>query len=324
MKNLTESIQNAVATEVYHHSLEIKDKSATDYIWENTEVIPFDELIVSWNAMRPQYGAFVISVSIKKEEWTPWFSYAYWGSSTQWGGDTRSEAHSVEIEQDILSILKGGKATGFRVRVEAVEGASLDEFYALHACASRIHELTSSEVIMTGPSIDLKVPLVSQMALQHVRKRDMCSPTSTSAAISYLLKKNRLDPVAFALHSHDDMHDIFGNWVLNTAHAASVMGKDWNCWVQRLKGFNGIYRKLQEGTPVVVSVRGPLTGSAVPNTSGHLMVVKGYRAADNHVLCMDPGFPDDKSTEVSYKLTEFLEAWSRRRYVAYVFKQNCL
>lgn len=317
-------IQSAAATEMYHHNLDITDKAAASYIWENRDSILFDELIISWNAMRPQYGGFTLSVSIKKGEWSPWFSYAYWGSKGQWGGDVSSVDHSIEIKQDIISITNGEKASGFRVRIEAAEDAVLDEFYSLHACASKIDEFNPHDIIIAGPSIDLKVPLVSQMALQHLRKRDMCSPTSTSAAISYLLKKNRLDPISFALHSHDDMYDIFGNWVLNIAHASSVLGKGWRCWVQRLQGFNKLYKHLQEGTPVVVSIKGELPGSPLPYNYGHLVVVKGYRATDNHVLCMDPAYPDDEATNVSYKLNDFVDAWSRRKFIAYVFKSGQL
>lgn len=310
------------ATQIYHHPVNPVDDGTIDYEWVCHETIPFNELIISWNAMRPQYGGFEIFVSVKTRAWSPWFPYAYWGSNGQWGGDVTAADGFFEIKQDILRFINSDKATGFQIRVKAVEGANLDEFYTLHACATRLEDLSIKKEFVSGPSIDLKVPLVSQMALPHVRKRDMCSPTSTSSAISYLLKMNRLDPIAFALHAHDDIFDIFGNWVLNTAHAAAVMGKRWNCWVQRLQGFGDIYKQLREGTPVVVSLKGELPGGPQPYNQGHLVVVKGYRVHDSHVLCMDPAFPDDSLTNVGYKLNDFLDAWSRRQYLAYVFKPN--
>ena len=156
---------------------------------EDSHANLFDELIISWNAMRPQYGGFSINVSIKLGSWTPWFPYAYWGDKGQWGGDISSRENFLEIKHDILNVTEGEKASGFKIQARAVDGANLDDFYSLHVCATSIKDLREKKEFISGPSIDLKVPLVSQMTLPHARKRDMCSPASLSAASSYLLKK---------------------------------------------------------------------------------------------------------------------------------------
>lgn len=98
-----------------------------------------------------------------------------------------------------------------------------------------------------------------------------------------------------------------------------MLGPKWNCWVERLNGFDEVYNQLLQGNPVVVSVRGPLKGSAAPYTKGHLMAVIGYRPIEHKVICMDPAFPSDQETIVEYDLEDFLQAWSRRGKIAYVF-----
>lgn len=79
---------------------------------------------------------------------------------------------------------------------------------------------------------------------------------------------------------------------------------------------------MKQGTPVIVSVRGPLTGSARPYAKGHLLVVIGYDSLNQKVICMDPAFPKDSETHVSYGLSDFVQAWNRRGNVAYVFTKK--
>jgi hypothetical protein len=69
-------------------------------------------------------------------------------------------------------------------------------------------------------------------------------------------------------------------------------------------------------------VRGPLPGSAKPYANGHLMAVIGYDPSQQTVICMDPAFPADSETHVVYHLSDFLQAWSRRGNVAYVFAKK--
>jgi Peptidase_C39 like family len=305
----------SMCTVTYHHDI---FPESDQYTWEQ-DSISFDELIVSWNAMRPQCGRFQISVSVKINGiWSPLYPYASWGNGGQQGGNVHDT--SIRIKEDILELLNGRQATGFRIVLKAEEGAHLDEFYSLHACASVITTVFSEKMIAFDHSFDLSVPLISQMQLHHPRHRDMCSASATAAAVSYLMKIDRLDPVSFALQAHDDAFGILGNWVLNTAQASSILGKHWSCWVERLSGFHDIYNHLKRNIPVVVSVKGPLSGSALPYNQGHLIVVKGYSHQEKHVLCMDPAFAEDKLTEVRYCLNDFLEAWSRRGCIAYIFK----
>ena len=101
-----------------------------------------------------------------------------------------------------------------------------------------------------------------------------------------------------------------------------MLGSEWNCWVERLSGFDDIYKRLQQGTPVIVSVRGPLPGGALPYAKGHLMTVIGYDTENKKVNCIDSAFPTDGETNVFYELSDFVQAWSRRGKVAYVFSKN--
>ena len=142
------------------------------------------------------------------------------------------------------------------------------------------------------------------MALSDERSKRLCSPTSTTAVIRFLSQSSLPSPLSFADSVVDTAFDIYGNWILNTAQASHLLKKPWTCCVVRLTSFDQVIRQLQKGYPVVVSVKGPLNGGATPYESGHLLVIKGYDSEKQEVFCMDPAFPTDELTLVSYDLND--------------------
>ncbi|MBX7067228.1 MAG: C39 family peptidase [Parachlamydiales bacterium] len=269
---------------------------------------PFDEMMISWNGQRPKTGVVNIYARVFLNEWTPWLKYGAWESHSQ--SSTQEQAGSVKVYQDAFEVLEGKKATGFHIKA--------DEPMRLHVYTNGESEQGSASPL--GP-VFLQVDGLSQIALAHPRNRDLCSPTSTAAVVRYLTRKT-VDPIQFATSVRDHGFDIFGNWVLNVAESSIHLGPAWNAWVERLYGIGDIYQRLLLGTPVVVSVRGPLPGSAQPYAKGHLLVVTGLDPVEKEVHCMDPAFESDAKTHVRYKLDDFLAAWERRGKVAYVFEKK--
>lgn len=288
-------------------------------LWLKEELLPFDEWMLSWNAARPKQGKIHLYVRLKTEEWTPWIEYAEWGAQEQRSFNTTLADAHVKVFQDAAELLDGRKATGFEVRIVAEGGAGLDELHSLHCYTNGDRQPFNETISYNGNALFLNVPGLSQMALDHERHKDLCSPTSTTAVTRYLSSDSTIDPITFAASVHDLGFNIYGNWVLNTAQAASLLGPSWNCWVERLSDFNVVIKQLERGAPTIVSIRGPLTGSALPYAQGHLLAVIGFDPALKKVHCMDPAFPTDPETIVSYDLSDFLTAWSRRGNVAYLF-----
>jgi hypothetical protein len=281
---------------------------------EVRDLEPFNEVIVSWNGKRPKVGSWSFWVSLYQEGWSEWLKLAEWGEGTQ--RTFHSESDVAKTYQDIARPLKG-HCTGFRVRVQAEKGAKLSSLQAISVCCSDLDLIEPLKLSM--PSVLLTdFPRQSQRLLPHHRALDLCSPTSTATAVSYL-RGEWVDPVLFAEQAHDKGFDIFGNWILNTAAAAEYLFPKYRTYVERLPDFGSIHRRLSQGMPVVVSVKGPLSGAPMPYTHGHLLCVIGYRKGK--VLCMDPGFDSHEKTFVSYELDDFIEAWTvRRKNLAYIFE----
>lgn len=290
--------------------------------WQEEGLSPFDELMVSWNAVRPIDGTFHFYVSVKTDEWSPWLLYASWGSDGQSSFLSKAEGAPTRVYQDALEVLEGKRATGFQVKIATEGGARLSDIHSVHVYTNgdKPKEVQKTDPFLT--STYLKVPGLSQMSLNHSRYTDLCSPTSTTAVARFLSNDYAIDPLLFAQHVWDSGFDIFGNWVFNVAQASVHLGDRWDCWVERLQGFNDIHDYMKHGTPVIASVRGPLPGSALPYATGHLLAVIGYDSSNQKVICMDPAFPRDLETQVSYDLYDFIQAWNRRGNVAYVFKNK--
>lgn len=290
--------------------------------WKEDHLPPFNELMISWNATRPLKGKYLFFISVKTDSWSPWLLYASWGKDGQTSFCSTTNDAPVRVYQDMLEVLESKQATGFQIKIISEEKAPLESIHGLHVYTNSDKTEEPLQTLSYSSPIQLQVKGLSQMALNHIRHQDLCSPTSTTAVVQYLLNNTEIDPIHFAQNSWDSNFDIFGNWVLNVAQAAAELGKSWNCWVERLNGFDEIYQSLHKGTPVVVSVRGPLPGSALPYAKGHLIAVIGYDPLQQKVICMDPAFPNDSETTVFYNLSDFLQAWNRRGRVAYLFSKN--
>lgn len=303
------------ATQLSHKYLTHDEQKNTSYIWEINHVNPFEEAIVSWEASRPSQGAFHVDISVYVDDWSPWLNYAYWGATDQY--TFHQETDYVKIYQDTLEICDS-KATKLRIRISAINQSTLQNFRALHACTSLLNK-EDVAYEKDGTSIRLDVSGLSQLALKDDRNDRLCSPTSTTAVLRYLLKTNTISPIDFANQIHDSSFDIYGNWILNTAQASHYLGPDWHCMVARLSDFETILDLLKNDCPIVVSVKGPLPGALLPYESGHLIVVRGYDAETKQVLCMDPAYLKDSDTLVSYSLDAFLTAWNKRSNVCYMF-----
>jgi len=312
------SISYLPASHIFHHKI-IHNHQNT-YMWKE-KAAPFDELIISWNGERPLKGYYSISVSLYTTRWSPWLDYAFWSVTEQGTFSHQPLSACCKSFQDTIHVLERNKATQFKICVTAHEGASLKNFRTLYACTTSLSNYQFSKDYTPIPSIHLDVSGLSQMTLQSERSKRMCSPTSTTSVINYL-SASHIDPLNFADCVIDDNFDIYGNWVLNIAQASHHLGENWCCYVARFTSFNQILESLQKGFPVIVSIQGPLSGSAQPYTEGHLIVVKGFDADEQKVLCMDPAFNDNALTHVNYAVDEFLTAWKRRNGIAYLFHRS--
>ncbi len=280
----------------------------------------FSQLIFSWNGFKPEYGYFTFWGQIRDsvtKKWHDWHKMIEWGCTLQRSFFTRAETgticHHVRIEMPYYCL-----ADGLRIKVEAHEGASLATLHGLFVSIANLNScITEYSMKPHLPSVCItNIPLQSQMQLDHPKKEVLCSPTSCSMIISYFTG-GITNPVDIAQSVYDNGLNAYGSWPFNTAQIFQSCNGAMICYVTRLHSFSNIHELLQQGIPVVVSVRGKLRGAPHDYNQGHLLVVIGWDARGRKVICHDPAFETNEKVHVRYDLDAFLEAWERSHHLTY-------
>lgn len=308
--------------------LNTKDNKSS-YVWQKSIPNHFTELIPSWNAIRPTRGKLSFFVSLKHSRWSPWKKIAEWEAN---GQQTFSNAKDpfVHTKHVRVEMQRGRKANAFRIKVLAEQGASIKNLKALFANTANWNLFRKIRPSHRLKSVVVKnVPRLSQWKINHHRKKDLCSPTSTSMISRYFLNRFTLrilpsttlyaQAKQFANNVHDNSYlDIYGNWLLNTAQAYTTTHGKVFYRVQRLNSFNELHWCLTKQMPIAVSIRGYLHGGAWPYNNGHFVVVVGWNQKNRTVICVDPAFRQIKHMVRSYRINDFLRAWGKSKNLAYV------
>ena len=304
-----------------------------EYVWTQMKTDPFSELILSWNVKRPQKGQFDFYVGIhhprfSKTGWSPWRKIAAWGAKKQ-QTFVHTRGTYVHVKHNHVELKRGLKVRGYRIKIVAKGGANIKDSKALFANTINPNSFKKDFVPKHLSSVIIKnVPRQSQMKVNHKRRGDFCSPTSTSMIVRYFdekFHKNRkrksLDEQVriFAAKSHDDSYlDIYGNWPLNVAQAFDDSFGKVYYRISRLNSFEELYGYLKRGIPVAVSIRGRLRGGYKDYNNGHFVVVVGWSQKRRAVLCIDPVFRSQKNMLRAYHEKDFLRAWGKSRNLSYV------
>lgn len=296
-----------------------------EYTWECDPHFPFNELILSWNAHRPDNGKLNFWVNVQHAQWSGWQKFAEWGAHTQ---KTFNNNHNTYVHTKHVRVVlcRGAYGKSFKIRVTGENGAQIYNLKALFACLADLKKFKAAYPRSKLPSILIKgVPKQSQMVLDHPRFKDLCSPTATSLILNYYRKhygyhrtSDLHDYVCdFADKVHDRILNSYGSWGLNVAQAYDSSNGEVFFRVERLNSFNDLHKYLSQKTPVAVSVR-HLHGGATPYANGHFMVVVGWNKDRQSVLCIDPAFKTSWQTLKAYKLGNFLRAWGRSVNLSYI------
>ncbi len=310
---------------LYKYILTKKDhalyKKKHYFVYRQTDTMPFTQLILTWNALRPEKGTFIFKVSVKNAQTNKWdtlHNVALWGKEQKsfFSKGVCSTFHysRLEMEKNLL-------ANGFEIHVEGDSDALINNLKALFVSICNQHEFISEPYELRAKGLSsCKVKRAvkkSQMMINHSRSNALCSPTSISMLVQTLQKKH-VDPLKTAQYVYDPSLDIFGNWPFNMAHAFELASKRLFFYVMRPSSFKEIYERLKNNIPVAVSIRGPIRGGYTPYKNGHLLVVVGWDALNKKVICHDPASNEFEGVKVAYDLHDFIVAWERSRRLTYM------
>jgi hypothetical protein len=241
--------------------------------------------------------------------WSPWIAGATVGQARFAGTVARSETLVCEIDEFIAS----PPAERIRVVLRASAGAPGSPL-AAPWCASLSAWSPGPDERPANDGARLVVPALSQMEEDAAIRHRVCSPTCVAMVLAYYGTR-----VAVAEIAHEMLQpelDLYGVWpaAIRAASRRGVGG-----YLLRFPDWAAAAWCLERGMPVIASVRygpGELTGAAIAQTPGHLLVLTGY--ADGEVFVNDPAAPRAAEVARRYRLDELRRVWLARSGVGYV------
>ncbi len=288
-----------------------------------TDIKPFSQLVFSWNAFRPESGYFTFLVQARDARtgsWGRWHRMMDWGAGVQRSYVSKHDGFTEYVH--VRLEVPGSSADGFRIKIIGLDEVDMSLVRSFSICLSdfarfspeSVHHATYKKL----PSVRIQgVPKQSQFMLDHHRKEGLCSPTSCSMLVGFLTD-TKIEPTDFAKMAFDTGLQTYGSWPFNMAHAFERTDGAIHFATSRSPSFASLYRKLKQGIPVAVSVRGPLEGAPSSYSQGHLLVVIGWDRARQAVICHDPAISHNHAVEKRYPLHSFLRAWERSHRLVYL------
>ncbi len=277
----------------------------------------FSEAIASWNADTPAGSWIETQIRVQLgTRWTKWYNLGIWAAD-----HSTIDRHSVKLQGDAdgyvavdtLVLAKKTIANAFqlKLRLFSTNGAIPSVRNVSLAYSTTIKK--SSTLPAGDPRLWnklLNVPECSQMVYPDGGEV-WCSPTSTSMVLGYWNHDTGpCEPrVRAAVEGvYDWVYDGHGNWPFNTAYAAT---QGYEGYVARFTSLAQLEPWIAGGVPVVMSIawkKGDLTGSTIPSTNGHLLVLVGFDPSGNPII-NDPAAASDAQVRVTYQRSEFEPLW---------------
>jgi hypothetical protein len=242
--------------------------------------------------------------------WSPWVATATVGGAAF--PSPVEGTPELEAQIDLWLTPIPAESVRLRLRLRAAEPAAvLGAPWLVTLSAS---DLAPPDTIAAAGRARLAVPPLSQVVEGGALGPRICSPTSVAMVLGYLGIGDHAGRLAAEV-LHPGL-DLYGVWpaAICAAGRRGVLG-----YLLRFPGWAAAAWCLEHGLPVIASVRyraGELTGAAIAETSGHLLVLTGYE--DGHVLVNDPAAATTAAVPRRYRQEELARVWLERAGVGYV------
>jgi hypothetical protein len=242
-----------------------------------------------------------------------------WVGTVSIGGATfdaiseRSEALRSEI--DVFVASEPLESIRLRLRLRA------PDLEAVLGCAWMVTLSVCDGGALESPgptpeaSTTIPVPPLSQLEEDIQLGWRVCSPTSVAMVLRHWGRQVSVSELAAEMYH--PARDLYGVWLcaIQAAARRGIPG-----YLLRFPDWSAAAWCLTRGLPVVASVRyaaGEVTGAAIAQTAGHLLVLTG--ADDQDVLVNDPAASTRAEVARRYRLDEITRVWLGRSGVGYVF-----
>lgn len=303
-----------------------RTQSATDVVLlsPRMDVLPWNELIVSWNANCPPGSNLKIEArAFDGTNATRFYTIGRWSAEPGAGRTSLSKEGDADAAVDTETLICRRAMNGAQVRF-TLGGTSgsrpelkLVTLSFLNAAAP--WEAREPNRRAWGKILD--VPQRSQLGWPG--GSGWCSPTSVSMILAWWSQRlHRADldvPVPDVAHAiFDKAYRGTGNWSFNMAYAGSF--EHMRAFATRFDDLRQVEDCIAAGIPVALSVSFDLlNGKNADMNNGHLIVAVGF-TENGDVVINDP-WPNPKKENTVRKIfprERVIRAWQRSKQTAYV------
>jgi hypothetical protein len=212
---------------------------------------------------------------------------------------TRTEALAAEIDEFVATPPAERVRLVLRVTAADLEALRTSPWFVSLSAWSP----SASAPPLVAGGLELAVPPFSQMEEDGAIRSRICSPASVAMVLAYYGQHVPVADLAREIF-HPEL-DLYGVWpaAIIAAGRRGVAG-----YLLRFPDWAAAAWCLERGVPIIASVRygaGELTGAAITQTSGHLLVLTGYTPAAAEV-------------RRRYRRDELERVWLERAGLGYV------
>ena len=290
--------------------------------------IPWDELVISWNAATPPgTGLQLEARAMYPGRATQYYTLGFWSEETAGqrresvtgqkdeDGDVKTDTLVLKLPTDRLQL----RVSLFGADERTVPRLKLIGLSLLDSKAAWISQPPNK----TAWGRSLPVPERSQLSTPG--GREWCSPTAVSMVLAYwsaLMKRPELDVNVsdVAAGVYDPNWPGTGNWPFNAAFAGSFEGMR-GC-VVRLADVAELEALVAARVPPIVSVSYDALYARLPDKgNGHLVVCAGFTDKGD-VVINDPWADFAKGDTVRQVVSRenFVKAWRHSHQTIYLIR----
>lgn len=272
---------------------------------------PFDDLVGSWNADTPSGSSVEMEAQVRIEgRWSKWYRLSRWEPGAPRSFEKQADRYG-EVLVDTLRLKKKAQAFRYRIRMLSAGTREAKLLRVAVTYADTSLKTVNSVPWVEGPwAREIKLSPRSQRVEDPAIRGDICSPTSLSMVLERWGVKRTTAKVAETVL--DRNAEIYGNWPLNVAAAASL---GLSGQVARLESLLDLQEEIAAGRPVIASItykKGDLDNSPIEKTNGHLLVVSGFTKTGD-VIAYDPAGKPGEVRRV-YKRAQFEKVWLTNKH----------
>src|SRR5437667_227373 len=261
-------------------------------------------LVPAFSALHPVPASFRFEVSLERAgRWSAWVAGATISEARFAPLGGRTDGLAAEVDEFVAEAPAHAVRVRLRLRVDDRHAPLAAPW--LVSLSAWDGSLPEPDTAPRGGAVRLAVPALSQMDADEAIRMRICSPASVAMVLAYW--GARVDVAALAREIFHAGLDRYGVWpaAIRAAGRHGVAG-----YLLRFPDWPSAAWCLEQGLPVIASVRydaGELAGAAIPETTGHLLVLTGYEG--EAVLVNDPAAATAASVARRYRRDQLCRVW---------------